>query len=60
LASFVQGEKMNNNEFNIVDSILEIKASGIDITNDLLLAEGKSIAQLLYDQEKSENPPENS
>lgn len=46
---------MNNNEFNIIDSILEIKASGIDVTNDLLSTDGKSIAQLLYDQEKSED-----
>lgn len=45
---------MNNDEFNIVDSILEIKASGIDVTQDLLLSEGKSIAQLLYDQENTE------
>jgi hypothetical protein len=57
LASFAQGEKMNNNEFNIMDSVLEIKASGVDVTNDLLSLDGKSIAQLLYDQEKSENPP---
>ena len=46
---------MNNNEFNIMDSVLEIKASGVDVTNDLLSTDGKSIAQLLYDQEKSEN-----
>ena len=40
-----------------MDSVLEIKASGVDVTNDLLSLDGKSIAQLLYDQEKSENPP---
>lgn len=51
---------MNNNEINIVDSVLEVKASGIDISQDLLLEEGKSIAQLLYDQEKPENPNQNS
>lgn len=46
---------MNNPEITIVDSILEVKASGIDlnIQHDLSLSEGKSIAQLLYDQEKT-------
>lgn len=49
---------MTNPDFNIVDSILEIKASGIDlnIEQDLSLPEGKSIAQLLYDQENQEIP----
>jgi hypothetical protein len=44
---------MTNPEFNIVDSILTVKASGTDlnIDQDLSLPQGKSIAQLLYDQE---------
>lgn len=38
-----------------VDSILETKASGtLDITQDLNQPEGKSIAELLYDQENQE------
>ena len=46
---------MNNSEFNIINSILDVKASGsnINIENDLALEEGKSIAQLLYDQENN-------
>lgn len=50
---------MNNNPINILDSILEVKASGVDVTADLLLNEGKSIAQLLYDQENPENSGQN-
>jgi len=39
-----------------VDSILETKASGcLDVSDDLNLPEGKSIAQLLYEQEEEEN-----
>lgn len=44
----------------MVDSILSIKASGIDndtILNDLNLPEGKSIAQLIYEQKKQEKIP---
>lgn len=53
MTSLAQGEKMTNPEFNIVDSILTVKASGNDlnINQDLSLPQGKSIAQLLYDQE---------
>jgi hypothetical protein len=56
LASFVQGEKMTNPEMNIVASILTVKASGADlnINHDLELPQGKSIAQLIYDQENTE------
>jgi hypothetical protein len=44
---------MTDNEINIVNSILEVKASGSDSAlNDLNLPEGKSIAELLDDQEK--------
>jgi hypothetical protein len=53
LTSFAQGEKMTNPHFNLVDSILVVKASGgLDVDRDLALPEGKSIAQLIYDQEK--------
>jgi hypothetical protein len=56
LASFVQGEKMSNPEINLVASILTVKASGTDlnISHDLELPQGKSIAQLIYDQENTE------
>lgn len=38
-----------------MNSILDIQASGsIDIHTDLLLDDGKSIAQLLYDQKKDQ------
>lgn len=51
---------MTNPEFNIVDSILTVRASGTDlnIEQDLSLPQGKSIAQLLYDQEnhQTESP----
>lgn len=45
---------MTNSHFNLIDSVLAVKASGdIDIAiNDLNLPEGKSIAQLIYEQEK--------
>ena len=39
-----------------VDSVLETKASGcLDVSDDLNLPEGKSIAQLLYEQEEENN-----
>ena len=46
---------MSTNDFNFIDSILTITpASGSldDATKDLNLPEGKSIAELLDDQEK--------
>lgn len=45
---------MNNDNNNpiVIGSILEVKASGIDVSNDLLLDEGKSIAELLNEQEE--------
>ena len=47
---------MTNSEFNLVDSILVVKASGsLDVSKDLELPQGKSIAQLIYDQEKEKN-----
>jgi hypothetical protein len=40
------------NEIKNVDSILEVKASGsLDVSQDLEQPEGRSIAQLLDDQE---------
>ena len=59
LASLWQGEKMSNiDQFEFVNSVLSVKASGSindDIINDLELPPGKSIAQLLHDQEKENN-----
>lgn len=53
MTSFAQGEKMTNSQLNLVDSVLVVKSSGsLDVDKDLQLPEGKSIAQLLYDQEK--------
>jgi len=47
----------NPNEIPIsIDSILEIKASGsLDISDDLNMPEGKSIAELLH-EEKTQTP----
>ena len=51
---------MINLDINMVDSILRVKASGSNneaILNDLNLPQGKSIAQLIYEQKnKEENP----
>ena len=47
-----------NNEINpdiLIASILEVKASGVDVTADLNSEEGKSIAELLDDQEQQKN-----
>lgn len=44
----------NNNPI-VIGSILEVKASGVDVSNDLLLQEGKSIAELLHDQTEELN-----
>lgn len=40
-------------EINMISSILEVKASGMisDPNDDLNLPDGKSIAELLHDQE---------
>lgn len=49
------------NTFNpntVANSILSVKASGSindQVINDLLLDNGKSIAELLHDQEKDES-----
>lgn len=47
---------MTEPEFHIVSSILEVKASGTDTASqDLLLPDGKSIAELLNDQKTTQN-----
>jgi hypothetical protein len=54
---------MTNLPINLVKSILTVvKASGSNVDHDLSLPDGKSIAQLLYDQENKtpENPEESS
>jgi len=58
--NFVQGEKMpkSDSHYNLVDSILTVKASGqVDDSAiiDLLLPQGKSIAQLIDDQQKEDD-----
>lgn len=48
---------MTDPDINIIPSILDVKASGVEITEyDLNLPDGKSIAELLDDQEKTQNP----
>lgn len=48
---------MNNDHNNpiVIGSILEVKASGVDVSHDLTLDEGKSIAELLNDQKENNN-----
>lgn len=53
MIGFEQGVKMTKFDLNLIDSVLDVKASGSqnnDILNDLNLPQGKSIAQLLYEQ----------
>lgn len=48
----------NIDHFELVDSVLVVKASGsisADVINDLELPTGKSISELLNDQEKEDN-----
>jgi len=56
LIILLQGEIMNPDHINFIDSILTVKASGLEqeVSEDLLLPQGKSIAELLHDQ-KEEN-----
>ena len=53
---------MTNLDLNMVNSVLNVKASTDDndaILNDLNLPQGKSIAQLIYEQKnKEENTKE--
>lgn len=51
---------MTKDEIILVNSVLEIKASGCDVSDrviasDLSLPEGKTIAELLNEQQKKEN-----
>ncbi len=49
-----------DNQPFFANSVLNIVASGnIDINNDLNSPNGKSIAQLIYDQEKTTNQENN-
>jgi hypothetical protein len=45
---------MKKDHIQFVDSILEVKASGLDrdVIHDLDMPQGKSIAELLYEQKK--------
>lgn len=42
----------NFNNFRPVDSVLVVKSSGVDtsVANDLSMPQGKSIAELLYEE----------
>lgn len=50
-------DHINSEDLNIINSTLFVKCSGIDmehqIQQDLNLPEGKSIAELIYDQEEN-------
>jgi hypothetical protein len=48
---------MKKDHIQFVDSVLEVKASGLDndISSEINLPQGKSIAELLYDQKKEES-----
>jgi len=62
LASLTQGEKMFNHDYHIVGSSLTVNASGVEqmVAKDLELQDGKSIAELLNDQEKENEKDETS
>lgn len=50
---------INPDNLNIIGSVLTtVTASGVDASaaSDLLLPTGKTIAELLYDQEKTDEP----
>jgi hypothetical protein len=53
LVIFAQGEKMINSNFTPINSILEIKSSGqLSVAEDLNMEDGKTIAELLYEEKK--------
>jgi hypothetical protein len=60
LISLEQGKNMKDSHFDpdiVADSVLFVKASGSindDIINDLLLDNGKSIAELINEQKKDQ------
>lgn len=50
---------MTKDEINLIDSVLDIKASGCDVSDraiaaDLNLPEGKTIAELLNEQKEED------
>jgi hypothetical protein len=46
---------MSMQDFNLANSALEVKASGcVDVSRDLQMPEGKTIAELLYESEANE------
>lgn len=53
---------MNNpeNDSFFANSVLNIYSSGVDVSNDLQLPEGKSIAELLYDQQENNEKIQNN
>jgi hypothetical protein len=53
----VQGVFMTKEQINLINSVLDIKASGSDVSDraiaaDLTLPEGKTIAELLNEQKE--------
>lgn len=40
---------------NIIGSVLEIRPTGIDVSQDLTQPDGKSIAELLNDEKNQQN-----
>lgn len=50
-----------NNNIDLINSVLDVKASGnLDVQKDLELLDGKSIAELLHDQENNEKTKEST
>lgn len=45
-------ETNQSDQIDLISSILEVKASGVDVTEDLKQTPGKTIAELLDDQKK--------
>jgi hypothetical protein len=48
------------NQIPLISSTLEVKASGVNIDYDLQQQDGKSIAELLDDQEKQQKQQKTS
>lgn len=52
---------MSISDLNLANSSLEVKASGcVDVSRDLKMPEGKSIAELLSESQKNDKQEENS
>lgn len=45
---------------NIIGSVLEVHPTGIDISNDLIQPDGKSIAELINDKENEQKTQNNN